>query len=136
MKSYCTCTGKDKDWVFRGLHAEPDTFQYRELWVHSVCCLPTKQVWEGLIRKCYGCLSDYPLPWTEFCYNCWKVEYPDLKYPGLINAANRAQKALRWPLPNSLKFNLEEFKMKIEPIQGDKSLQRKGSTPSRLSDSI
>jgi len=110
MKSVCTC--RKHDYVYRGLQNEPLTFKLDYLWVCSTCCLPTIATWEGHVRRCEGCLRETCLPWTTLCFTCWKIENPGIKYPGLLNAAKRARKALQWPLPDSLKILQESNPIK------------------------
>lgn len=118
MVTYCRC--KKSDYMFRGLH-EPPTFLGNELWVCATCCLPTRLVWEGLVRPCRGCLADTPLPWNELCQKCFRTEFPNQKYNGLLWASRRAMRNYIWPLP--------KLKTEIRPALPDKPLQDKGTVP-------
>lgn len=71
-KSYCTCS---KDYICRELVTAPLTFQNDKPWVHHLCNLPFRAVWESYIRRCQSCLREKSLPWETLCQSCFKDEF-------------------------------------------------------------
>jgi hypothetical protein len=96
MKTYCTCS--KNDYICRGLHDEPLTYLYDVLWVHAGCCLPFFPVWTRYLRRCESCLRMTCLPWETYCQKCFRYEFSNKTYHGLLRASKKAKAYLEWPL--------------------------------------
>jgi hypothetical protein len=62
-KAYCECT--KREFTYRPLPGLD-----RNLFVHSRCGLPSKDVWLGQITRCSNCFKNFSSPIEAICLRC------------------------------------------------------------------
>jgi hypothetical protein len=82
QKGYCTC--KTPNFHCTNNYGVGPAFDGEEVWIHSTCQLPFREVWEKYIRRCISCLKETSLPFEDMCQKCFQLEVefdPSLQRP-------------------------------------------------------